>query len=64
MRRYNVPDAYEQLKALTRGQGIGADSLKKFIETLAIPDEAKKKLIALTPEKYTGLATQLVKAFS
>ncbi|KTD60763.1 adenylosuccinate lyase [Legionella shakespearei] len=64
MRRYNVPDAYEQLKALTRGQGIDANSLKEFISTLAIPEEAKTQLINLTPATYTGLATLLVKAFS
>lgn len=64
MRRYEVPNAYEQLKNLTRGQGIDADSLKNFIKSLAIPDEAKNQLIGLTPEKYIGLAAQLVKAFS
>ncbi|BCA95002.1 adenylosuccinate lyase [Legionella antarctica] len=64
MRRYNVPEAYEQLKALTRGQGIDADSLKNFIQNLSIPDEAKAQLTALKPATYTGLATQLVKAFS
>ncbi len=42
MRRYNVPDAYEQLKALTRGQGIDGVSLQQFIQSLSIPDEAKK----------------------
>lgn len=64
MRRYEVPDAYEQLKALTRGQGIDQDSLKNFINSLDIPEEIKKQLVHLTPEKYTGLAAQLVKAFS
>jgi len=64
MRRYKLPDAYEQLKALTRGQGIDATSLKQFISTLAIPEEAKAQLANLTPQTYTGLATQLVKAFS
>jgi adenylosuccinate lyase len=64
MRRYNVPHAYEQLKTLTRGQGIDHDSLKKFIKGLDIPPEAKQALTILTPEKYTGLAAQLVKAFS
>lgn len=63
MRRYNVPDAYEQLKKLTRGQGIDAESLQQFIKTLSIPDEAKEQLAKLTPENYTGLAAQLVKAF-
>ncbi|MFA6303819.1 MAG: lyase family protein, partial [Legionella sp.] len=64
MRRYNVPDAYEQLKALTRGQGIDAESLTQFINELAIPEGAKAQLIKLTPATYTGLAAQLVKAFS
>lgn len=64
MRRYNLPDAYEQLKALTRGQGIDANSLQDFINTLAIPASAKEQLIKLTPTTYTGLATQLVKAFT
>lgn len=63
MRRYNVPNAYEQLKDLTRGQGIDEQSLKQFINGLSIPKEAKEQLLKLTPENYTGLATQLVKAF-
>ncbi|WP_133129742.1 adenylosuccinate lyase [Legionella yabuuchiae] len=64
MRRYNVPNAYEQLKDLTRGHGIDANSLKAFIQSLDIPETAKRRLLELTPEGYTGLATQLVKAFS
>jgi len=64
MRRYGIPDAYEQLKALTRGQGINHGSLLVFIQQLSIPDEAKQKLTQLTPATYTGLAAQLVKAFS
>lgn len=64
MRRYQIPNAYEQLKTLTRGQGIDATKLKEFINSLTIPDSAKNQLINLTPEKYTGLAAQLVKAFS
>lgn len=64
MRRYNLPDAYEQLKDLTRGQGIDSTSLKEFINTLSLPEQAKMQLINLTPHTYTGLATQLVKAFS
>lgn len=64
MRRYNVPDAYEQLKTLTRGQGIDGDSLHHFIQTLSIPEDAKEQLAKLTPKNYIGLAAQLVKAFS
>jgi len=64
MRRYNMPDAYEQLKALTRGQGIDPENLRQFIQTLSIPPQAKEQLANLSPESYTGLAAQLVKAFS
>lgn len=63
MRRYNIPNAYEQLKELTRGQGIDKEKLMTFINSLDIPEEAKARLSELTPETYTGLATQLVKAF-
>ncbi|MCC5793083.1 MAG: adenylosuccinate lyase [Legionellaceae bacterium] len=64
MRRYGVADAYEQLKTLTRGRRVDAQSLQNFITTLAIPEDAKAQLLKLTPHTYTGLATQLVKAFS
>lgn len=64
MRRYNIPNAYEQMRDLTRGLRIDENRLKQFIKLLDIPDEAKKQLMVLTPEKYTGLAAQLVKAFS
>lgn len=64
MRRYQVPNAYEQVKTLTRGRSIDKDTLHTFIHTLPIPKEAKQALLALSPEKYTGLASQLVKAFS
>src|SRR5881628_233469 len=48
LRRYGVPEPYEQLKALTRGRrGITRESLHAFIETLAIPDDVKARLRAL-----------------
>ncbi|MGE5168053.1 MAG: adenylosuccinate lyase, partial [Deltaproteobacteria bacterium] len=59
MRRHGLPEPYEQLKALTRGQGITRDSMRTFIESLALPADAKKRLLALTPATYTGLATRL-----
>ena len=64
MRRYNIPNAYEQMKDLTRGLTIDSSKLNQFINLLDIPDEAKKRLLNLTPQNYTGLATQLVKSFS
>lgn len=64
MRKYNVENAYEQMRDLTRGQTIDEVQLKQFIERLDIPADVKKQLLNLTPETYIGLAIQLVKAFS
>jgi len=56
MRRHGIEKPYEKLKELTRGKGIDADSLRRFIEGLPLPQEAKDRLLALTPESYTGNA--------
>jgi adenylosuccinate lyase len=61
MRRYGQGDAYEQLKALTRGERISRQELRAFIETLDIPQAAKARLSALEPAAYIGLAAQLAK---
>ena len=61
MRRYGITDAYEQLKALTRGQKITPETLASFIAGLDIPEEARTQLSALTPEKYVGLASKLAR---
>ena len=62
MRRYNVPNAYEQLKELTRGKsGINRDSLHVFINALAIPDADKARLLAMTPASYIGKAVELAR---
>jgi adenylosuccinate lyase len=62
MRRYGLPEPYEQLKALTRGQGITREALREFVERLSLPAEAKQRLLALTPAHYTGLAESLARA--
>jgi adenylosuccinate lyase len=59
MRRYGIENPYEQLKELTRGKGISREALQVFIGTLAIPQEAKDQLLAMTPASYIGLATVL-----
>ncbi len=61
MRRYGVENPYEQLKELTRGKGISKDALQEFITKLAIPQEAKDLLLAMTPASYVGLAEKLAK---
>jgi adenylosuccinate lyase len=60
MRRYGIANPYEQLKALTRGKsGITRESLHAFIDGLALPADAKARLKALTPARYTGIAASL-----
>lgn len=62
MRRYGIENPYEQLKELTRGKEISKEGLHQFIKQLAIPQEAKDQLLAMTPSSYIGLAAQLAKA--
>ncbi|HQT43128.1 MAG TPA: adenylosuccinate lyase [Halothiobacillus sp.] len=60
MRRYGMENPYEQLKMLTRGQTVDATVMRAFIEQLdGIPDEAKARLIAMTPADYTGNAVDM-----
>ncbi|MGN6502643.1 MAG: adenylosuccinate lyase, partial [Pseudolysinimonas sp.] len=58
--RSSIADPYALLKDLTRGHRVGAAELRAFVETLDIGDEAKARLLALTPEGYTGVAGRLV----
>ena len=58
MRRYGIPNPYEKLKALTRGQAVTKDVLLEFVRTLDIPDTEKERLLKLTPETYIGLADE------
>ncbi|WP_455379800.1 adenylosuccinate lyase [Acidihalobacter prosperus] len=61
MRRYGLPNPYEQLKMLTRGQRVDAEKLRKFIESLDLPDDARAQLLALTPGGYIGNAASLAR---
>ena len=54
-------NAYEQLKALTAGKAVTAETLRDFIATLDLPAAAKARLKALTPRDYTGNAEAQVK---
>ncbi len=60
MRRYGLPEPYEQLKALTRGTRMNASLLQAFVDGLELPAEIKARLRDLTPAGYTGLAAGLV----
>ena len=61
MRRYGIDNPYEQLKELTRGKGISKDALREFVTTLAIPQDAKELLLAMTPSNYLGIAEKLAR---
>ncbi|KAL6756697.1 L-Aspartase-like protein [Haematococcus lacustris] len=59
MRRYDVPEPYEKLKAFTRGQKVTQASMMAFVEDLHdLPAEAKEALKQLTPASYIGNAAQ------
>ena len=59
MRRYGLPEPYEQLKAFTRGQPMTAELMRGFVAALDLPQAEKDLLLAMTPGSYTGLATAL-----
>ena len=61
MRRYAVPNAYEQLKALTRGRRIDAAAVSAFLDSLPIPAAEKQRLKDMTPASYVGLAARLAR---
>jgi len=59
MRRYGIENPYEQLKELTRGKGINQADLQAFIKGLDIPEDAKARLLEMTPSSYLGKAVEL-----
>jgi adenylosuccinate lyase len=61
LRAAGVPDGYELLKKFTRGRRIDRAMLQDFVTSLPLPDEARARLVALTPAAYTGLAAELAK---
>jgi len=62
MRRYNIDQPYEKLKALTRGNVMNQETIQAFVNNLEIPDSAKEELLKLTPATYIGNAIAQAKA--
>jgi adenylosuccinate lyase len=62
MRKHGLPEPYEQLKQVTRGRQLDAALYAEVLESLALPDAARRELEALTPAAYTGLATRLARS--
>ena len=61
MRRYSLPEPYEQLKKFTRGQPMTAELMRGFVTDLALPQHEKDRLLAMTPGSYTGMAAALAR---
>ena len=61
MRRFGLPQPYEQLKKFTRGEAMTKELMHGFIQGLAIPDEEKVRLLAMTPGSYTGKDAELAR---
>ncbi|MCK9381709.1 MAG: adenylosuccinate lyase [Sulfuritalea sp.] len=61
MRRFGIPNPYEQLKELTRGKGIQKDALRQFIAKLPLPEGDRQRLLEMTPAAYIGKAAELAK---
>ncbi|MEY2777499.1 MAG: hypothetical protein RLY30_1597 [Pseudomonadota bacterium] len=62
MRLRGLPQPYEQLKALTRGQGMTESTMRGFIQGLALEPQEKARLMEMTPQSYVGHAAQLARA--
>ncbi|WP_295787339.1 adenylosuccinate lyase [uncultured Microbacterium sp.] len=60
--RSQITDPYALLKDLTRGRRVGGPELAEFVRGLDIGDDAKQRLLALTPAAYAGLASRVVDA--
>ena len=61
MRKHGHANSYDKLKAITRGKGISEEDIKAFIESVDMPEADKKRLLALTPAQYVGIAADLIK---
>lgn len=61
LRAAGAPDAYEQLKNLTRGKTLNRNAYLVWVDSLALPDALREQLRALSPTSYTGLAEQLTR---
>ncbi len=61
MRRYGIEKPYEKLKELTRGQRLTAEDMRKFVDSLDMPEDAKTALKNLSPQSYIGNAVTQAK---
>ena len=62
MRYEGIPDAYEQLKKLSRGSKLDQNTYISFIKSLSISEDSKEKLLNLKPNLYIGKAQEVAKS--
>jgi adenylosuccinate lyase len=61
MRRYGLPQPYEQLKKFTRGAPMTRELMQGFIAKLEIPEAERQRLLTMTPASYLGMAVELAR---
>jgi len=62
MKLEGYDNAYEEIKAKTRGHSMDKDSYLKIVNDLNITNQSKEKLKKLTPLNYLGIASKLAKS--
>jgi adenylosuccinate lyase len=62
MRRYGIEAPYEKLKALTRGQRVDRERMQAFVRELDLPEDARDRLLAMSPASYIGNAETQARA--
>ena len=60
LRREGDTDAYERVKALTRGKRVTLDDFRDLFDDLDVDEGVREELKALTPADYVGVADELV----
>jgi adenylosuccinate lyase len=61
MRKFAMPEPYEQLKAATRGRRLSAEVYQEILQELNLPEAAMQELEGLTPDSYIGTAAALTR---
>ena len=60
LRKAGKPDAYEQLKSITRGKSVDVETVAEFVSKLHLSEQDTQTLLTLTPSTYIGLSSKLV----
>lgn len=61
MRRYGATNAYDAMKAASRGKHMTKDDYVALVDQIDLPKDAKERLTSLSPSTYIGYSAQLAK---